>query len=103
MSEQNTSRVSRDSLRISSTEPPGWQTPAAGHIPHEGDRVYCTQGPAEVVRVLGRTSDGSRLLQLRCADRSEPFFAASTNILVPVIAPERDSPFLRADEAIGAG
>ncbi len=103
MSEHDTSRVPRDSVRISSTEPPGWQPPATGHVPSEGDTVYCTQGPAEVVRVLGRTSDGSRLLQLRCADRSAPFFAASSNILVPVIAPERDSPFLSADEALGAG
>jgi hypothetical protein len=103
MAEQDTSRVSRDSLRISSTEPPGWEPPVEGHIPKEGDPVYCTQGPAKVVRVLGRTSDGSRLLQLRCADRSEPFFAVSTNILVPAIAAERDSPFLRADEALGAG
>ena len=102
MSQDNTSRISRDSLRISSTEPPGWQPPATGHVPNEGDTVYCTQGPAEVIRVLGRTSDGSRLLQLRCAHRTEPFFVTSTNILVPVIATERDSPFLSADEAIGA-
>jgi hypothetical protein len=65
MSQNDTSRVSRESLRISSTEPPGWQQPAAGYVPNKGDIVYCTQGPAEVVRVLGRTSDGSRLLELR--------------------------------------
>jgi hypothetical protein len=101
MAQNDSSRVSRDSLRISSTEPPGWEPPAAGHIPHEGDTVYCTQGPAEVMRVLGRTSDGSRLLQLRCSGRSEPFFAASSNILVPVVAPEGDSAFLSASDSLG--
>jgi hypothetical protein len=102
MSQNDTSRVSRESLRISSTEPPGWQQPPAGHIPKKGDIVYCTQGPAEVVRVLGRTSDGSRLLELRCADQSEAFFAASSNILVRAADPDGDSPFLQAADSIGS-
>lgn len=85
----NTSRVPRESLRISSVNPRGWE-PSAGRIPIVGECVYCTDGPAEVIRVLGKTSDGSRLLELRCSDRPQPFFAASSNVLVRVDS--RDEP-----------
>lgn len=81
MTQSNTSRVSRDSLRISSVERIGWE-PSSGRIPTVGDIIYCTDGPAQVVKVLGRTSDGSRLLELRCDDRPQPFFASSSNVLV---------------------
>jgi hypothetical protein len=38
---------------------------------------------AEVVKVLGKTGDGSRLLELRLPDTSaKPFFAAASNVLV---------------------
>jgi hypothetical protein len=38
---------------------------------------------AEVVRVLGKTGNGSRLLQLRLLDRTAPpFHAAASNVLV---------------------
>jgi len=38
---------------------------------------------AEVVRILGRTGDGSRLLQLRLIGRTAPpFHAAASNVLV---------------------
>lgn len=76
----NTTRVPRESLRISSVEPAGWRP--SERTPSVGEYVYCTEGPAEVVRLLGRTSDGSRLLELRCCDRPQPFFASSSNVLV---------------------
>ena len=78
-------RVARESLRISSVDPDGWQ-PALGRVPSVGEYVYCTDDPAEVVSVLGRTSDGSRLLELRCCDRSQPFFASSSNVLLRAAA-----------------
>ena len=93
MSEGNTSRTSRESLRISSVEPAGWQSAPSGHVPSTGEAVYCTEGPAEVVRVLGRISDGSRLLELRCSTRPQPFFAASSNVLIRHDSGE-ESPFL---------
>ncbi|MEJ2206609.1 MAG: hypothetical protein P8170_21165 [Gemmatimonadota bacterium] len=52
-------------------------------MPEPGDEVYCVEGRAEVIRLLGRTSDGSRLLELRCGDRPQPFFASSSNVLFP--------------------
>lgn len=101
MAQSNTSNASRDSLRISSVEPQGW-SPASGRLPRVGEHVYCTDGPATVVRVLGRTSDGSRLLELRCNEHSQPFFASSSNILLRDSSPE-PSPFLDETTAIGGG
>jgi hypothetical protein len=100
MPQPNTSRTPRDSLRISSVEPPGWE-PSEGRIPASGDTVYCTDGPAEVIRVLGRTSDGSRLLELKCVDRPQPFFASSSNVLIRGDDPE-PSAFLDPTQAVGA-
>ena len=87
MTQSNRAGDSRDDLRISSMEPTGWE-PSSGRVPNVGDFVYCTEGPARVVKVLGRTSDGSRLLELRCDGASQPFFASSANVLLRVAAPE---------------
>ena len=87
MTDFNHSRASRESLRISSVEPTGWE-PSLGRVPRVGDVVYCTDGPAKVVKLLGRTSDGSRLLELRCGDESRPFFASSSNVLLKAAADE---------------
>jgi hypothetical protein len=100
MSKSDTSRVSRDSLRISSHDTAGWQPLESGQVPEVGELVHCTEGIARVVRVLGRTSDGSRLLELRCTDRAQPFFAASSNVLVrDDSAPP--SPFLDPSSSVG--
>lgn len=80
MSQWNTSRVPRNSLLISSVDEPGWE-PFPARVPSVGELIYCVAGPATVVRLLGRTSDGSRLLELRCGDSERPFFAASSNVL----------------------
>jgi hypothetical protein len=78
----NTARVRRDSLSISSVHLAGWRT-GSGRIPRVGESVHCVEGEAEVVRVCGRVGDGSRLLELRLPDRPKvPFFAASSNVLV---------------------
>jgi hypothetical protein len=99
MANADTSRVARDSLRISSIEPPGWE-PTSGRIPTVGDTIYCVDGPAEVVKVLGRTSDGSRLLELRCTSRPQPFFASSSNVLVRSEGADDDD-FLKPSDAVG--
>ena len=62
--------------------------------------VYCTEGPAEVIRVLGRTSDGSRLLELRCSARPQPFFVSSSNVLVRD-PDNQPSPFMDPSAAVG--
>lgn len=71
----------RNRLRVSSMEPAGWCA-GDGTVPYVGERVFSVGGEAEVVRVLGRTGDGSRLLELRLANGSKtPYFAASSNLL----------------------
>lgn len=83
----NTARVSRDSLRITSLERDGWHADPE-KVPEVGQTVYCVEGEAEVVKVLGKTSDGSRLLELCLPDRPKtPFFASSSNVLVEGAAP----------------
>jgi hypothetical protein len=75
-------RISGDSLRVTRAERPEWLS-GAEHLPGVGSLVQCTEGEAEVVRILGKTGDGSRLLELRIADRPrQPFFAAASNVLV---------------------
>lgn len=61
---------------------PGWIS-GGERLPEPGEEVYCAEGAADVVRLLGRTGSG-RLLELRVRDgRRQPFFAAADNVLVP--------------------
>jgi len=101
MTHPDMSRVARESLRISSVEPPGWE-PASGRLPEVGEQVYCTEGLARVVKRLGRTSDGSRLLELRCGDRPQPYFVSSSNVLLRT-AGTKPTGFLDDADAIGGG
>lgn len=79
----NNSRRIRDAdIRIDPAVRPGWVT-GDERLPGKGERVYCTQGMGAVVRILGKTGDGSRLLELRLDDpEARPFFAAASNVLV---------------------
>lgn len=81
MSSNNRAPARRDTLRVAATERPGWRAPDES-IPVVGERVFCAEGEADVVRVLGRTSDGSRLLELHLrGGPTTPYFASSTNVL----------------------
>ncbi len=75
-------RIHPESLKVDGATHPGWVT-GAEHVPGVGDEVFCTEGMGQVVRVLGRTQNGSRLLELKLADgRRESFFAAASNVLI---------------------
>lgn len=85
---QNTAKVRRDSVRVTSLDRPGWGV-ESGRVPDVGERVQCVEGEAEVVRVLTRLSDGGRLLELRLPERPKtPFFAASSNVMLREAGPE---------------
>lgn len=75
-------RLSPEHLKVDRTVRPDWPT-GADRTPVVGEEVYCTEGLCSVMRVLGRTGNGSRLLELKLpgADR-KPFFAAASNVLV---------------------
>jgi len=76
------SRIPRDTLTISQDKQPDWIVGTL-RMPAVGEHVLCTEGLAELVRVLGKTGDGSRLLELILPDRPRhPFFAAASNVLV---------------------
>ena len=76
-------RIALESLRVThSPERADWIT-AADRLPEVGEQVCCAEGLAEVSRLLGKTSDGSRLLELVLPDRPRhPFFASAGNVLV---------------------
>lgn len=75
-------RVSGRGLKVDQALWPGW-VDGADQLPVVGDEVKCAEGTAQVVRVLGKTGDGSRLLELVLPDRlKHPFFAAASNVLV---------------------
>jgi hypothetical protein len=71
-----------DDLVVSREAQPEWKT-GNEKLPSVGELVLCTSGMAEVVKLLGKTSDGSRLLELRLVEeKAPPFFAAASNVLV---------------------
>ena len=78
----STKRIRDDDLFVSADKHPGWVA-QSDHTPKVGDEVYCTGGEGVVAAVLGKTSDGSRLLEIRLStEGARPFFAATSNVLV---------------------
>lgn len=79
-------RFKPEDLRVDVTDRPDWVSGAV-RTPQPGEHVMCTGGLAEVVQLLGKTGDGSRLLALRLLDgKHPPFFVASSNVLLPPVA-----------------
>ena len=87
MMNNSSRRIELGSLEVNHEARPGWIT-ADERLPQAGEEVFCTGGRAVVMRVLGRTGDRSRLLELRLAEGDgKPFFAAASNVLIPLEAP----------------
>jgi hypothetical protein len=83
MMNNSSRRIERGSLEVNHEARPGWVT-AQDRLPMAGEEVFCTGGIGTVVRVLGRTGDQSRLLELKLAvGDGKPFFAAASNVMVP--------------------
>ena len=69
----NSSRAFKpEDLRVDASGRPDWVSGTV-RMPKVGEHVLCTGGLAEVVQLLGKTSDG----------KHPPFFVAASNILVP--------------------
>ena len=82
MQSNSSKRLRFDELRVDRTGRNGWRS-GDEEVPRVGQQVYCTEGLADVIRLLGKTGDGSRLLELRLTHRAAPpFFAAASNVLV---------------------
>lgn len=77
-------------LRVDQSKHPGWTT-AVERLPAAGEHVQTFEGKATVIRILGRTSSGGRLLELRMLDgRTAPFFAAAANVMVQPLGGSED-------------
>lgn len=88
-------RVHNADLYVDPEARPGWVT-GAERTPIVGEEVYCAGGRGEIASVLGKTGDGSRLVEVKLDDpKAKPFFAAASNVLV---SPE---PVLQAGDAAG--
>lgn len=69
-------------LSIDGSDHPDWVNGTTRSV-QVGEVVLCTGGLATVVRVLGKTGDGSRLLELQLRDgKHPPFFARASNVLL---------------------
>ena len=74
-------RMKAEELKVCAETAADWME--SDRLPAVGEVVYCTGGRAEVIKLHGKTSDGSRLIELKLLDEhAAPFFAASSNILV---------------------
>lgn len=83
MSISNARRLDRETLTVDPEARPGWIS-GTERTPLAGEEVFCAAGAALVVKVLGKTSDNSRLLELKLVEGDgKPFFASSSNVLVP--------------------
>ncbi len=81
MQNNSSARVKLETLRISSIEMAGWSV-SPDRTPCVGDFVHCVDGLAEVVGIHGRTSSGSRLLELKVeGSGGKAYFAAASNVL----------------------
>lgn len=83
MAKGNSARSLRaDEFRVTDTDRPGWVR-GSDRTPCVGEEVFCAGGNGVVLRVHGKTGDGSRLLQIQLSDeKAPPFFAAASNTLV---------------------
>jgi hypothetical protein len=69
-------------LHVDREARPGWVS-GSERTPAVGEEVFCVAGMGEVVKVLGKTGDGSRLLEVKLPDPgTKPFFAAASNVMV---------------------
>jgi hypothetical protein len=74
-------RGTRD-VRVDPERSPGCVS-GVERLPTLGERVHTNEGTAVVMRILGRTGSGGRLLELSMDDgRRSPFFASAANIRV---------------------
>jgi hypothetical protein len=79
---KNTRRMKPEELHVDTELHPDWCDGSKSQL-KAGDTVLCTEGLAKIVKVAGKTGDGSRLLELKLVEGDQhPFFAAASNVRV---------------------
>ena len=68
-----------EDFNVGEADRPGWARGTTGFAVRQN--VYCAGGEGTIVSVHGKTSDGSRLLEIRLPDEKASFFASSSNVL----------------------
>ncbi len=83
MNGNGSNRIREEDVYVNREAHPDWHS-GADRLPQVGEEIFCVGGLGEVVKVLGRTGDGSRLLEVKLKDvpGAKPFFAAASNVLV---------------------
>jgi hypothetical protein len=83
MSGNSSRRIRNEDLKVDQEAQPGWAS-GQDRLPKVGSTVYCADGMAQGVKVLGKTGNGTRLLELKLLDGTrQPFFAEASNVRVP--------------------
>jgi hypothetical protein len=78
----NSRRLKPEELHVNKLAQPDWSTGNENQLA-AGDIVLCTEGLAQILKVRGKTGDGSRLLELRLVEGDQhPFYAAASNVLM---------------------
>lgn len=78
----NSRRLKPEELHVNKLAQPDWLAGNENALA-AGDVVLCTEGLAHVLKVRGKTGDGSRLLELKLVEGDpHPFYAAASNVLV---------------------
>lgn len=81
----------RRSLRVDPEQSPGW-VGGSERLPDPGERIHTHEGTGVVVRILHKTADGGRVLEVSMDDgRKQPFFAATANVRVRPLVPDEPS------------
>jgi hypothetical protein len=82
LSNNSAKRLRPEELVVDKTTQPEWGSGVQENV-KAGDVVLCTAGLANVIKVRGKTGDGSRLLELKLVEGDQhPFYAAASNVLV---------------------
>jgi len=82
LSNNSAKRLRPEDLHVDKATQPEWPSGSETAIV-AGDVVLCTAGLAQVIKVRGKTGDGSRLLELKLVEGDpHPFYAAASNVLV---------------------
>jgi hypothetical protein len=73
--------VRMEDFRVRPADRPGWVL-GSTRLPLKGEAVFCAAGEGTVTALLGRTGNGSRLVQIALPGAAKPFFAAASNVLI---------------------
>lgn len=85
MKRQLNKRMHHGELHVDGDARPGWIS-GQERLPDVGEEVYCAVGTGEIKAILGKTGDGSRLLEIGLPEPgSKPYFAAASNVLVVAV------------------